>query len=263
MNETTKNRLGLVLMVGIIVLAIAALWYAGSYAKTTDVNYSRSFSVAGEGKVVAVPDIARFTFSVVTEGGKDLAALQTDNVKKANAAIDFLKKNGVDSQDITTQAFNIQPRYQNSYCGPIPYGGMSSACPPATIVGYTVNQTIAVKVRNLEKVGDLLAGVVSAGANTTTGPSFEVDNPAKLESEARAKAIEQAREKAEAVAKAGHFGLGRLISVDEGAMPYAYGKGGGVMMDMVESRAAAPIAPTIEVGSQDVIVNVTLRYEID
>lgn len=263
MNDKIKDRLGRVLMAGIIMLSIAALWYAGSYAKTTDVNYSRSFAVTGEGKVVAVPDIARFSFSVVTEGGKDLATLQQENVKKANAAIDFLKAQGVDKKDISTQAFSINPRYQNSYCGPTIYGA-SSTCPPATIVGYTVTQTVAVKVRNLDKAGDLLSGVIARGANTTSGPSFDVDNPTKLESEARAQAIAQAREKAEAVAKAGKFRLGRLISVEEGVMPYyAYGKGGGDSRMMEMAPHAAPVTPTIEAGSQDVTINVTLRYEID
>lgn len=263
MNDKTKNRLGIVLMVGIIAIALAALWYAGSYAKTTDVNYSRSFSVSGEGKVVAVPDIARFSFSVVTEGGKDLASLQQENVKKANATIDFLKEQGVDKKDISTQAFNITPRYQNSYCGPTIYGA-SSTCPPASIVGYTVTQTVAVKVRNLDKAGDLLSGVVTRGANSTSGPSFDVDNPTKLESDARAQAIAQAREKAEAIAKAGKFHLGRLISVDEGVTPYyAYGKGGADSRMMEMAPDVAPVAPTIEVGSQDITINVTLRYEIN
>ncbi len=89
-----------------------------------------------------------------------------------------------------------------------------------------------------------------------------LDNPAAAESEARAKAVAQAREKAKVVAKAGGFRVGRLLSIEEGGyMPYyakqemAYGMG-GADIDM-----AAP-APLIEPGSQDVTITVQLRYEI-
>jgi hypothetical protein len=254
MTDKIKNYLGVALIVGVLAFGFAALRYADSYSKMSDINFSRTFAVAGVGKVVAVPDIARFSFSVVSEGGKDLAALQQDNVKKTNAAIDFLKQQGVDKKDITTQAYNIQPRYETCYRG---------ACPPPTIVGYTINQTVAVKARNLEKVGDLLGGVVNLGANSTSGPDFTVDDPTKLESDARAQAIAQARDKAKSIATAGKFSLGRLISIDEGNnYPMAYGiGGGGVMKESVS--LAAPITPSFEAGSQDVTVNVTLRYEID
>ncbi len=183
-----------------------------------------------------------------------MAALQQDNVKKANAAIDFLKQQGGDKKDIATQAYNIQPRYETCYRGD---------CPPPTIVGYTINQTVAVKARDLEKVGDLLGGVVNLGANSTSGPDFTVDDPTKLESDARAQAIVQARDKAKSIATAGKFRLGRLISIEEGSsVPMYYGiDGGGAMKESMSS--AYPVAPSFEVGSQEVIVNVTLRYEID
>jgi hypothetical protein len=254
MTEKIKNYLGWALVLGVLAVGVAALWYANSYSRMSDINFSRTFAVSGQGKVVVVPDIARFTFSVVSEGGKDLTSLQQDNVKKANAAIDFLKQQGVDSKDIATQAYNIEPRYETCFRGP---------CPPPTIVGYTIRQTVSVKARDLEKVGDLLGGVVSRGANSTFGPDFTVDDPTKLESDARALAIAEAREKARSVASAGKFSLGRLVSIEEGNnFPMAYGKGGGGMMDAAVS-SQAPVVPAFEAGSQDITVNVTLRYEID
>lgn len=206
--------------------------------------------------MVGVPDIANFTFTVITEGGKDLAALQKDNISKTNAAIDYLGEQGVDKKDISTQSYNIGPRYDNLNCFRAP-------CPAPTITGYTINQTVSVKVRDLEKVGTLISGVVTKGANSTFGPNFTVDDPSELRSEARAKAIAQAKEQAEAVAEAGGFRLGRLIAIEEGGYPqpfYAMGKGGG--LDMDAAREQVP-APTIEPGSQDVVVNVILRYEIN
>lgn len=179
MTDNIKNNLGRALALAALLVGVAAVWYVGVYARSSEPTSYRSFSVSGEGKVVGVPDVARFTFSIITEGGKDIAALQKDNVTKTNAVIDFVKQSGVDSKDVSTEGYNVEPRYQTSYCGPSVYGTQSS-CPPATIVGYTVSQTVAVKVRDLAKVGDILSGVVAKGANNVSQLNFTVDDPAKL-----------------------------------------------------------------------------------
>ncbi|MBI4094576.1 MAG: SIMPL domain-containing protein [Candidatus Liptonbacteria bacterium] len=209
----------------------------------------------GEGKVVAVPDVARFTFSTITQGGLDIAALQAENTSKVNKAIAFVKSNGVDAKDIRTESFNLEPRYQYFSC---PRTG--GPCPPPEIVGYTARQTVSIKVRDFAKIGALLSGVVENGANSVSQLSFTIDDPFAVENEARAEAIAKAQEKAKAVARAAGFRIGRLISVDEGYTPIfrtfdkaeALGFGG----------AAPAAAPSIEPGSQEVMVTVTLRYEI-
>ena len=255
-----------------ILIAIAAIMAAGTYGRSIEPSAYRAFSVSGQGEAVGIPDIATFSFSIVTEGGEDLAVLQEKNTADANAAIAFLKEQGVDAKDIATSGYNVSPRYQYYNCNNIYRSsvevtmGVSSAmpvevCPPAEIVGYTVTQTVSVKSRDFSKTGALLAGVVGKGANTVSSLSFEIDNPDTIESEARAEAIAKARAKAEAVAKAGGFSVGRILSIDEGyAYPMyeraytmdaeAYGKGAGVA------------TPVIEPGSQEVVVNVTMRFEI-
>lgn len=265
MTEKTKNYLGWALVLGVLLVGVSAIWYAKTYAELTNVNYARSFGVTGEGRAVAVPDVAKFTFSVVTEGGKAIETLQADNIKKVNDAIAYLKEGGVDEKDISTEAYNVEPRYQNVSCvSRLTNGFAQQVCPPAEIVGYTIRQTVAVKVREMEKVGELLGGVVSRGANSTSGLQFTVDEPAKVEAEARGKAIAQAREKALAVAKAGGFRIGKLIMIEENNYPMPYyakdGLGGAEMS--VSSRPAMAPAPTFEPGSQDVTVNVSVRYEI-
>ena len=98
----------------------------------------------------------------------------------------------------------------------------SNVCPPPEIVGYSITQTVSVKVRNFEKIGDLLSGIVDNGANSVSGISFTVDNSTKLENEARKNAMTEAKEKAKAVAEAGGFRLGRLLSVEEGGQYPTY-----------------------------------------
>ncbi|MEK9209262.1 MAG: SIMPL domain-containing protein [Patescibacteria group bacterium] len=256
MDTKIKNYLGWALIGGIIFSVGAGVWYVNSFSQSAPTN--RNFFVAGEGKVVAVPDVAELTFGVLTEGGKNLGELQKENSEKINKVIAFLKENNIEEKDIKTQYYNISPRYQYFSC-PFPLAGESVACPPAEIVGYSINQNVLVKIRDLSKVGDVLAGVVKKGANNVSGPNFTVDDPTELQNKAREEAISKAKQKAQAIAKSAGFRLGKLVSISENSfpqpMPYmmesAFGKGGG-----------PEISPSIEPGSQEITANVSLTYEI-
>lgn len=238
-----------------MVGAWAAVKYVNAFDKSIQPTSFRSFSVSGEGKVVSVPDIAQFSFGVVTEGNLDIAKLQTDNTSKVNKAIDFVKAQGVAKEDISTESYNLSPRYQYSTCTD------NGVCPPAKIVGYTITQSVSVKIRDFAKISPILQGVVESGANSVGSLNFTTDDPSKVQDEARAKAIAQAKTKAESVAEAAGVGLGKLLSIVEGSnTPIPYYR--DYAMESVKSMAGAP-APTIEPGSQDTTVTVTLTYEME
>lgn len=276
MNQKIKDYLGIAIIVAVLAVGYAGLVYVDAFSKSIQPSSFRSFSVSGEGKSVVVPDVAEFTFSVITQGGKDIAAIQKENSGKSNKAIAYLKKMGVEEKDIKTQNYDVQPQYESYNCGgayPLSAGVGTMTypasdisprpCPAPKITGYTINQTVNVKLRDFAKIGDALSGVVDNGANSVSQLSFTVDDQTKPQDDARAEAIAKAKQKAESIARAGGFRLGRLLSIDEGGyypqQPYpnfrsAVGLGG----DMEKS---AP--PTIAPGSQDVNVSVTLRYEIN
>ncbi len=264
MNQTIKNILGGVIAVVVLAFGYASVSYVNSYDKSIQPSSFRSFSVTGNGKAVGIPDIAEFSFQVVTEGGKDVSSLQAQNTNSVNKAIAFIKSKGVDDKDIKTEYYNINPRYQTYNCNPlILQSGNVQPCPPASIVGYTITQSVNVKIRAFEKIGDIMSGVVSSGANQVGALSFTIDDPAKVQAEARADAITKAKIQAGEVAKAGGFKVGRLLGIqgDSGyrAYDYGYGKGGGVET----MSAPTAVAPTIRPGSQDVNVSVTMQYEIE
>lgn len=273
MSHKIQNYLGIAIIAGIIMVGVSALSYASYYGKSIEPGSYRSFSASGEGKVVGVPDVAQFSFSVITEGGTDIAKLQTENTNKINKIIAFVKSKGVEAKDIETQNYDLSPRYQNYSCGPVIYNeaypgsGSSSVmppkeCPPAKIVGYTITQSVSVKVRDFTKTGEILAGAVANGANSTSSLSFKIDDPTELRNQARAEAIAKAKANAKSIASAGGFRLGRLLSIDEGGyFPY-YKESVGRSYDAAGGIAATP-APSIEPGSDDIVVTVTLRYEID
>ena len=258
MDKQIKNILGMVLIGFLVVSGLLAILLTQIVYKSVDPASNRTFSVNGEGEALAVPDIAKFSFGVISQGGVNLDALQEDNIKKTNSIIAYLKEEGVQDEDIKTSGYNVNPQYQYFEC-------RSGACPPPKIVGYEINQQVQVKVRDLTEAGSFLSGVVARGANNVSGLNFTIEDPLAVQNEARKEAIERAQAQAEEVAKAGGFRLGKLIAIQENGggypTPYmAYGRGGDDMaMGSAENKA---IELSVAPGSNEVIVNVTLVYEI-
>lgn len=254
MSDKVKNYLGITLIGALIIVAIVSLNIASVYSESAS---QRSFVVSAQGKSVVIPDIAQFTYGIITEGGKDIATLQQHNTNQTNKINDYLTSKGINKKDIQTQYYNVQPRYQYSA---IPSCNPGGICPPPEIVGYSISQTLLVKVREVSKAGDLLSGVVNNGANSVSQLSFTVDDPTTFQTEARKQAIQKAQEKAHSIAQAGKFTLGKLLSINEASdetYPYS-----SYDVGSMEAGGKGGAAPMIEPGSQEVFVNVTLTYEI-
>jgi uncharacterized protein YggE len=217
-----------------------------------------TISVSGYGEAMAVPDIATFTFSVVSEK-PTVAAAQADATQKANATTAYLKEAGIDEKDIQTSDYSVYPQYD--YVQRACTGGY---CPGGEQVlrGYQVRQTTTVKVRDTEAAGELLGGVGSKGATEVSGLNFTFDDPNQVEDEAREEAIADAKAKAEELARQLGVSIVRVVSFSESGsgvpMPYkmeAYGRGGADM-------AVAQSAPEISVGQNKVTSSVSVTYEI-
>jgi len=255
-NPSIKNILAITLIITMAAFALSVIGYVYSYYKSMGPGSYRTFNVNGEGKITIIPDIAKISFTVTTEGDKDISKLQKENTEKMNKAIAFVKNNGVEEKDIKSLNYDLSPRYQYFQCK------TDGACPPSEIIGYTISQSASMKIRDFEKIGIILAGVVENGANSVSQLSFDIDEPATAENQARAQAIKIAKEKAETMASAGEFSIGKLLSIEEQSSetPF-YG------MDMISKEGIGgggemTTAPSIEPGSQEVKINVTLQYEI-
>ena len=215
--------------------------------KITNPPYStNTVFFTGEGKVLAKPDIAITSITIVTEKPTSGEA-QDENSKKSRAIVDFLKKQKIDPKDIRTISYNIFPQYK--------YPQFES---PA-ISGYQVNESIEIKIRDLAKVSDIIKGLVSAGANQVNQVSFQIDDPDKLRAGARAKAIEDAKQKASELEDQLGINLGKIINFSENSgnlpLPIAYSnydKGGGY-------GGGGPSLPT---GENEINVSVTITYQI-
>lgn len=257
-GEWVRKLVAIVLVLCIAFLAIQTVagvkeWrYIGA-----GLAASNTISVSGHGEAVAVPDIATFTFSVVSE--KDtVAAAQDDATAKINAITAYLKGAGIDEKDIQTSDYSVYPQYEYTQVVCITY-----PCPSGkqTLKGYQVRQTTTVKVRDTAKAGDLLTGVGGKGATEVSGLTFTFDNPDAVQTEARDKAIANAKDKADALAKSLGVRLVRVVSFNESGnypTPMYYTKAAvGGSMD-----ASAPAAPEISVGQNKVTSDVSVTYEI-
>ncbi|MFY9462029.1 MAG: SIMPL domain-containing protein, partial [Candidatus Sungiibacteriota bacterium] len=192
--------------------------------------------------------------TVLTEGASLIDA-QKENTGRSNAVTDFLKKSSVAEKDAKTVGYNIFPQY--SYprpCRVLPC--LEDETPK--IIGYQIRHTLAITIRDITKAGDILSGVVEAGANEVSSLEFAIDEPDALKAEARKKAIDDARAKAERLAEGLGKRVGKIIDFSEsgyfpGPIPFAaeaFGKGGG----------AAP-SPEIQPGENEITVNVSVTYE--
>lgn len=223
----------------------------------TGVPASNTITLTGEGEVFAVPDTATFSVTV-QETAKDVKTAQDAATKKGNDIIAYLKGAGVEEKDIQTTDYSVYPQYS--------YGTQvctSGYCPPGhqTLDGYQVSQTLTVKVKDTKKAGELLSGVGSRGTSQVSGLSFTIDDEDKLQAEARDKAIQKARDKAEVLAASLGVSIVRVVGFSENGnypVPYAYGRGLAVS---AESAGKAP-PPELPAGQNKITSNVSVTYEI-
>lgn len=246
--------IALVILLGLLAvdrLAQAGITWQNLYHWQNPIQTNDTISVMGEGRVTVVPDVAEVSVSVESRG-KSVTTVRNDGTKKMNDVINYLKSQDIDKKDIRTVQYSLQPLYTYN-----PRDGRQ------TLDGYMLNQTSMVKIRALDKAGDILGGVLDKGANQVGQLNFTMDDPEKSQQEARLEAVEKAKTKAEALAKAAGVRLGKLKAFNEngGNMPYP------LMYDKVyaaEGRGGANMsAPQLEPGSQEIVINVSLVYEIE
>ena len=240
-----------------LLLAIAAVGYVYQYGRSVQQTYpNRTFSVEGEAKLALIPDIAKFSVSVVSEGAQ-VPEVQKMNTEKMNAIVAFIQESGVDKKDMQTAQYTLNPRYDY-----VPCDG-TGKCPAPRISGYTLTQELSVKVRDTEKLGDLLSGVTNKGANTVSSVSFAVDDDGDARSEARNEAIADARKKAKDIARASGFTVGRLVAFYENPVyPEPMYDAGRVGVAEMKGGAEMAPAPSIEPGTKESTVRVSLTFEI-
>ena len=251
---TSREKPMLAALVALFLLSLTAFFMLKArnearHYKFIGVPLERNtITVSGEGKVTAIPDIATLDLGTSIEKGT-VAEAQKENTRIMNDLIAKLGGFGVDKKDIQTTNYTIYPVYDY-------LDGRSK------LRGYTVTQNVHVKVRDLDKLGDIISAAGTAGANQVGGINFTIDEPEALKEQARIEALRNAKDKADALAKVVGVRLRRVVSFEEsGGEPprpipyYAYDKAA------MGGEAAAP--PSVEAGSTEIKVTATVTYEIE
>ena len=244
--QKTHVFLGTLVTLAVAAIVIVALVMAN---KT---NEQDRFSVLGSGTVYAKADIANIQVGLKTETKKTAAEATTDSTNKMNDIVAQLKKLGIEDKDIQTSDYNLNPVYN--------YTNSKGQ----ELVGYEVTQNVNLKIRDLNKIGDVIAQTTAKGANQIGNISFTIDDEYALKNQARELAIQKAQEKAGLIAKQSGMKLGKVKSVIENSDPnppvvYNYTN---AKMDLAASGAGVIASPSIQSGQNEIKVDVTLVYEV-
>lgn len=207
----------------------------------------RSLNASGTGIVSIKPDVAYINIGVHTESATAAEATAQNN-KDAEAVIKAIKAAGVADDDIQTNNFSI---YQNYQTDPTTGARLSTT--------YVVDNTVAVTVRDLGKLGAILDASVKAGANTVNSIQFDLLDKTQALADARTKAVKAAREQADALASAAGVTLVNIQTINTsentpGPILYAKSFGGGFAAD----AASVPTSG----GTLEISVTASLTYEI-
>ena len=214
-----------------------------------------TITFSGHGEVFAVPDIANIYFTINKES-KTVKEAQTLVAEIEKKSLDFLKENNILEKDIKTSNASFNPKYDYGqvYCITYP-------CPQRNpkIIGYEASESITIKIRNTDDVGKIIQGLGTLGVSNLNGPNFSIDNEDGLKTEARKKAIDDAKVKAAVLAKDLGVRLGKITSFSEsGNYPVPmYAK---TMMAREASDSSAPAQ--IPKGENTISSDVSITYEI-
>ncbi len=197
----------------------------------------RTINTSGAGVVELQPDMARVNIGVRSQS-EDIQQALDDNIAKAGDIRDALLELGIEENDIQTRNFSVYPQQTP---GPEPETSAQS---------FVVENTISVIVRDLDSLGDVLATVIDAGANTIHGVQFDISDRESAIEEARQKAIENARAQGKAIAEAAGVELGEIQTI-------SLNDGGGPSPVRGEYAMEAPEAESVPISAGTMTVRVT------
>lgn len=217
-----------------------------------------TISFNGKGEVTAAPDLAIVNLTIRADA-KDVKEAQGKVTSTEKKVLDYLDSKNIAKKDIKTESYNSYPKYD--YGTPCYSRGIEMPCPVSTpkVVGYEVSEYISVKVRDLTKAGEIVAGIGALGVSEISGPNFSIENEDGLKAQARKIAINEAQEKAESLAQDLGVRLVRIVNFSEN---------GNYPMPMFATKAAydtsvesAP-SPQLPTGENKITSNVVITYEI-
>ncbi len=213
-------------------------------AQITQQNQQPLISVAGEGKVMVAPDRADITIGVENIGS-DAADVKKKNDVTIDAVIKYLKSIKLAPEDYQTQRVNLYRNYDSD----------------KKKYSFTASQTIIIRLKDITKYDSMMMGLVDAGVNNIQGVEFKTSKQAQYESEARVKAVAQAKLRANDYAGALNQKVGKAVVVTDNTQVY-YPRMMNAAMDFKTESAGMP-RETLAIGEITITANVNISFELN
>jgi uncharacterized protein len=243
----------IILVIGMIVLGAVIVVSILRERIVRDNQYQ--VTVTGQGKVSYRPDTAEIKIGVQIDKAPTAKDAFNQLNLKMGKIIEAVKAQGIAEDDIKTQNYSLNPQYDY-------LDGTSK------VSGYNANQQLVVKIKNVTNNPDLIENVTSAanvaGANQILGIDFTIDDVNSFKQEARIKAIADAKAKAPAMFQAAGMPVGKIVGWYENILQspdMQDGQRGWGLGGMEADKAAVP-QPQIPSGTQEVIIEVGVNYEV-
>ena len=208
-------------------------------APPVEVN-ARQVTVVGSGEVRGAPDtlIADVGIEVLAP---DVTAAMDQANERQQAVINAIKERGIQAKDISTTTVNVQPQYGEN----------------AEVTGYRATNSVEVTVRQLDNGPGVLSAVVNAGGNSAriNGIRYSIEDDSALVSDARARAFDDAKNRAAQYAELSGLSLGKVISISEAPESI-------VARPVPAPQGAKAADVPLEPGEQTVSFSVTAVWEL-
>lgn len=240
-------------------------------------------TVTGQGDVRVAPDLVLFRAGVTTVAPNAQEALR-QNAAKMQGVIQALRRQGIATRDIQTRDVSLtaimsddrNSRYSSrtgfaassvdramaDIEASIEAAGEIQERAEPTIVGYRATNIVVIRQRELGEFGQLIDALVAAGANDVDGPDLQLEDQQAVLDEARAKAIAEARRRAELHAQAAGMRIVRIMMIDEGSNRGLSSRRSGTEFGFWEAMEAGYPATPTEVGELTVSSTMGVMFEL-
>lgn len=230
-------------VVAAAVVTVAVRPPAASAAVSAADDLRSTVTVVGDGRVLVPPDVANVTFGVEATAPTQAAA-QADAATRMQAVVDALLGLGIPREEIRTNRLSAQPVHDQR--------------DPSVVRGYQANNSVQVKLRNLDQVGAIVDAITAAGANRVDGIFFAIDQIETPRGQARGLAMQNARTKADQLANLAGMRITGIKAIQESDAP-------SIPLRPQPARAEASFnidapPPPVEPGQQEVGIRVTVTY---
>lgn len=226
---------------------VMILLFSAGIVQAQEVKTVSQISVSGEGKIKVIPDEALITVAVENTG-KEAAEVKKKNDEIVDKVLKLIKQRGIPTADYQTQRVNLYKNYDYN----------------TKKYNYVANQTISIHLKDLSKYDKLMMDLVDSGINSIQGVEFKSSKIKEYESQARKKAMVDAKKKAEDyVSVLAGQKVGKALVISDNSFTNYPRPVYAEMKTMAMADGSAMPQETLAIGEIEIISNVSVSFVLE